>query len=494
MSIYNLSDVKRSTENALEARDIAGALDIVRNAVDIVINNQRSVGRTLASKDLDEMCRSIATSYLKNGDFRASSKSTVGTVILATELAKAGGHVELIKDYIRSGEFPKPITLVLTDCFDRIDDVLSTEFSQRFDISVVAVKATDNKQRLDLLTGHLREISPQKILLVTHNQDSVAIVAALVHTASQIFFIHHADHHLCLGVTCEEFTHVDVAQFAYCNCRNSLKNHHNRYWPIVFQGDFSARSPVFELSAGLTTCAVGREEKFEAGGYAYDYYKIIPEIIYSTGGTHVHVGPLQQERLDGIYAHLARLGIDASRFYHVPWVESVATALIEYSVDMYLVSFPYGGAKSVVEAMAAGIPVIAHKNYRSLLTSSYYVAYPECYSWADTAELFELLKEITEDDLSRHSVMSRVFYEQNYTPAILNAAIKKTSGWAEHPTYLRSYFNDGLQAFLDEERLIDDKQETVDLRSELGRMHEEYAKVHTEYLHILEAYNALVNQ
>ncbi len=81
-------------------------------------------------------------------------------------------------------------------------------------------------------------------------------------------------------------------------------------------------------------------------------------------------------------------------------------------------------------------------------------------------ELFKLLKEVTEDDLSRHSVMSRVFYEQNYTPAILSAAIKKTSGWADHQPDLRSYFSDGLQAFLDEERLIDDKQETLDLRNE----------------------------
>ncbi len=494
MSIYNLSEVKRSTEDALEARDMAGALDIVRNSVDIVINNQRSVARTLASKELDDMCRNIATSYLKNDDFRASSKSTVGTVILATELAKAGGHVELIKDYIQSGEFPQPITLVLTDCFDRIDDVLSTEFSQRFDVSVVAVKSKDSRQRLDLLTEHLREISPQKILLVTHNQDSVAIVAALIHAAPEMFFIHHADHHLCLGVTCEEFIHIDVAQFAYCNCRNSLKNCKNRYWPIVFQENVPSRSPVFELSAGLTTCAVGREEKFEAGGYAFDYFKIIPEILNSTGGTHIHIGPLKKKRLDEIHARLAELGIDASRFHHVPWVASVATALTDYSVDMYLVSFPYGGAKSAIEAMAAGIPVLVHKNYRSLLTSSYFVAYPQCYAWADTAELFKLLKEITEDDLARHSVMSRVFYEQNYTPAILSATIKKTSGWSEHQLDLRSYFSDGLQAFLDEERLIDDKQKTVDLRSELSRMHEEYAKVHTEYLRILEAYNALVNQ
>ncbi|WP_323690105.1 hypothetical protein [Rhizobium sp. AN95] len=466
MSIYNLGNVKRCTEEALEASDTARALDIVRNAVDVVINNQRSVARTLASKDLDEMCRNIAAYHRKNEDLGSSSESTVGTVILATELAKAGGHVELIKDYIRSGEFPAPITLVLTDCFDRIDDVLSNEFSQTFGISVVTVKAKDSKQRVDLLTRRLKELCPQKMLLITHNQDSVMIVAALIHTAPEMFFIHHADHHLCLGVTCEEFIHVDVAQFAYCNCRNSLKNHDNRYWPIVFQGHCSARSPVFELSAGLTTCAVGREEKFEAGGYTYDYFKIIPEILHSTGGTHIHVGPLQQERLEEIHARLAQLGIDASRFYHVPWVASVATALTEYSVDMYLVSFPYGGAKSVIEAMAAGIPVLAHKNYRSLLTSSYFVAYPECYSWANTAELFKLLKEVTEDDLSRHSVMSRVFYEQNYTPAILSAAIKKTSGWADHQPDLRSYFSDGLQAFLDEERLIDDKQETLDLRNE----------------------------
>ncbi len=493
MTFYNIGELKQRVHTVLLAGDTCLALDLVRDAVDTVINNKRSVAKILASRDLDCLCADITKHWRENKAETVPCKNVEGTVILATELALAGGHVELIKDYIRCGEFPKPVTLVLSDCFDRANSDLSAKFSQALDTRVVTIRGQNSGHRLEELDRTLHELSPRKILLVNHNQDSVAIVAALAQSEPEVFFIHHADHHLCLGVTREEFIHVDVAQYAYCNCRDRLKNSQNRYWPIILQGKFSARSPGFDLSKGLTTCAVGRSEKFEAGEYSYDYFKIIPEVLAATGGSHVHIGPLDDNRLEGIRAQLTDLGVDAASFRHVPWVSSVADAMIDYSVDVYMVSFPYGGAKSAIEAMATGIPVLVHKNYRSILTSSYFVVYDDAYAWGNPDELISLLKSVSADDLYRHSRQSRDFYEKNYTLEILNSAIRKREGWESESPNFKSYYVDGLQAYLDEERLIDEQSGASTVKVELSRMYEEYSKIHTEYLSILDAYNRLLS-
>ena len=73
------------------------------------------------------------------------------------------------------------------------------------------------------------------------------------------------------------------------------------------------------------------------------------------------------------------------RFVHVGRVSHLASALSELAPSVYIDSYPIGGGKAIVEAMAAGLPICAATHDPSLDSSSF--CYPECFRWTHPAEV-----------------------------------------------------------------------------------------------------------
>lgn len=452
----SLDEVEQSVHRCIEDKDLDGALDAIKDAVDSIINNQRSVARVYASRRLDGLCELVAQAARHAPHIGAGKhQQDGGTVIMATELAAAGGHVEVIRDLVRLGSTPAPVKLFLTDNFQRIDESAQQGYAASMGVPVGIAKKDGSGARMRETLAYLTAQRPHTVVLLVHNQDSAGIVAALACHAKRVIFVHHGDHHLSLGVTCPSFEHVDLSNFAFFNCRHTLGLAHNRFWPLTLASEKALRHDGTFLREGhAVTCCVGRPEKFDDPSYQHQYMDLIGLMLKSTGGRHVHIGPLNDEQLQRMQRSLQAHGIKDSRLTHVPWVSSVSRALIEHGVDLYMTSFPYGGGKAQVEAMATGLPVLVHKNYRSRFLSGIDIGYPGTMAWADAVELQDILSNLTVELMREHAAVARAHFERHHSEEALARAMHAESTSDADVPPLAQVHDDGLQAFLDAERLL----------------------------------------
>jgi len=206
-------------------------------------------------------------------------------------------------------------------------------------------------------------------------------------------------------------------------------------------------------------------------------------ILASTGGSHIHIGSLNTQQLVRLNESLLKHGINASRFKHITWVESVSLALIEQGVHLYIASFPYGGGKSQIEAMAAGVPTIIHQNYRSRVLCGIDLGYPGVFTWRNERELLAVLQNLNPSLLQHHSLCARQHFERYHSEDKFVDAIKSPTTDETSVNPLASVYSDGLQAFLDEEAdLIGTPllAENIKLTQLLQQQTAEAARLHTQ--------------
>jgi hypothetical protein len=452
----SLDEIEQEVDGHLRDRRVGGALDAIRDAVDTVINHPRSVARVYASFRLDRLCERVALAVPEIMPAPVSHTGQGGgTVIVATELAAAGGHVEVIKDLIRLGDIPQPIDLFLTNNFERIDASTQQGHAALIGVPLGIAAGQGSGERLDSTMAFLRERRPDTLVLLVHNQDATGIVAGLACGARKVVFVHHGDHHLSLGVTCPSMVHVDLSNFAFCNCRQALGLTNNVFWPLTLSSTKAHRhGGAFMAEGHAVTCCVGRPEKFDDPRYRYQYLDLLGPMLRATGGRHLHIGQLSAGQLERIGQSLASHGVDGSRFTHLPWVDSVSRALIEQGVDLYMTSFPYGGGKAQVEAMATGLPVLIHQNYRSRFLSGIDLGYPGVLTWRDDKELGRVLQALTPELLSSHGQAARAHFERHHSEAALRRAMRASATSEQDVPALAVVHEDGLQAFLEDEDLF----------------------------------------
>ena len=169
----------------------------------------------------------------------------------------------------------------------------------------------------------------------------------------------------------------------------------------------------------LLSCTVGGRNKIEPD-YPYPYREIIPEFLRRTRGTHLHIGSLSGRTVNAIRRQLCSLGIPPERFEIATRVRDVWAKLVDRGVDVYLCSFPYGGARAGIEAMGAGIPIIAHVHCRSDFLGAADATYPGSFRWRTPAELWDIVAELSPDVLARHARLSRTHYETFHREDILS--------------------------------------------------------------------------
>jgi hypothetical protein len=302
---------------------------------------------------------------------------------------------------------------------------------------------------LTWLKDRLSALAPRTTRLVLHPFDSVAIAAVQPELTGELVFLHNADHNLTLGVTLAHALHVDFHAKGFYNCREREGVRNNVMWPLTAT-DLGPRSPSY-AGAPIRTCTCGGVEKFspqftrDLVPYPFRYEALAPLIPATTGGAHVHIGPLSDEALAAIGEGLDTLGVSRDRFFHVPSVPNLWEALKTLEIDLYVGSFPLGGGRATVEAMGAGLPICIHSNYRSIMLSVEMEIYEGAIVWRTPEDLVRCLSGLTPEVLERHSRAARGYYEQHHRPALLQAAL---NGQVETPPRPR-HTEDRLQAYLD---------------------------------------------
>lgn len=433
---------------ATDKGDMALALRSIQSFVwHAALSRESAAGQVFSSRAIDDLCQTIgAREPVPVGAERR------GVVYIVTELQLTGGHTRVVADVMKADEATarsgEPVTILVTNLVGQHNPAAAGLFAQ-FGARIETPPPGDHAVVLRWLKDRLSALSPRVTRLALHPFDSVAIAAVQPGLTGELVFLHNADHNLALGVTLDHSLHVDFHAKGYYQCREREGVRNNVMWPLTAE-DLGPRSLTY-AGTPIRTCTCGGIEKFDPQftrdlvPYPFRYEQLAPLIPATTGGVHVHIGPLPEAILATIGEGLDRLGVARDRFVHIPFAPSLWQALKDQEIDLYVSSFPLGGGRACAEAMGAGLPMCIHSNYRSLFLSTENETYEEAFIWRTPEDLVRCLSGLTPEVLERNSRAARDYYERNLHPSRLQAAL---AGDVETPPRPRQT-EDWFQAYLD---------------------------------------------
>lgn len=444
------SSYRLAVKAAIERGDFADALIDLALKAEQVKNEPLATGRIFGSRTLDELCTLLGRRYMQSLELAAAADaaSEPTTVYVCTETYGTGGHARVIADLIRADRSRRH-HVVFTNLWER-ERLFTAEFD-RLGARVTILPKALPLEKLRQLLILLHTMDGARLMLFNHHQDSIAVAGVAAVPQADRFFIHHCDYQFCLGPFLPDTRHVDLHAIGYQRCRQHVGIRDSLYWPLTCDADGGTHSQSFMSSGSLTTCCCGSENKF-VGPYPIDYFECMAERLGTIPGKHVHMGPIGTDRLQRLRQSLATRGISPDRFVHLPHVPNLRQALLDHKVDIYLVSFPFGGGRAVIEAMAAGVPVVGHLHHRDKILSGPDFLPAESPLWTDVPELLTILAAMTPDRLRLLSGAALQRFDRHHHPRLLAACVPAGSG-LEPPAETCNDV-DPLQTFLFEKAFL----------------------------------------
>lgn len=331
-------------------------LAAVQSAWQTAVKDPRLGRRGVGVPEADSLLRTFAAELPVLAGSRNEGNDGPN-LFLATQIYKDGGHTGLIGDMVRA--ITGPARLLITNAhghhpkkpgpahLDRID---------RLAADMIVLRGESTVEKFQELLAWLREIRPRRIFLFHHPDDALPVLGALASGASSLTLIHHADAVPSLGLHLPEVILIDL---------NPTAAAFSRAWGLspallpMTVPDPGSRPRGFLARGRPVTATCARSHKLRSED-PICYVHAIPEILSTTGGWHVHIGTLEEDMLNAVRDGLQTHGIPPERLIYHELVPSLARALHEHDVDVYLSSFPIDGARTNVEVASAGIPYLAH--------------------------------------------------------------------------------------------------------------------------------------
>jgi glycosyltransferase involved in cell wall biosynthesis len=169
--------------------------------------------------------------------------------------------------------------------------------------------------------------------------------------------------------------------------------------------------------------ASGAARFYKLGGPGEDsYIGTVVRLLEATGGRHFHIGPVPASARASIKKRLAKAGLDEDRFVFLGWVDSVAEAMLDNDVDVFLEPFPTVSYKLTLDLYSAGIPVMSRTGLGRMGTVDF--TYPGSLTWSTGAELSETLRTIDADVLRKHSELSLEYFDQHHNYERVHEALR----------------------------------------------------------------------
>lgn len=454
------------------------ALNDITNFIKKIVFSPYAIAVILDCKELDELCILIGeTVSLEQGLQKKTSFKKNYILYIASELYKYGGHTAVIEDFIHIQPNKHHVILINFIVSDELKKNIINRFN-KYKVTIIWSYHANLFDRLLWLQKTIIELNPERIYLFNHHHDAVAIAACNSYIVNNLYYYHHCDHNIALGIHLPHAVHIDPHSFGYFNCRKNLNVTNNVFWPLAIPEQNKIHDGTFFKQKTLITCSSGSQNKF-LSAYYYSYQNIIVEILKITQGKHIHIGILSSEYLKNIYKNLESNNISRNHFIYVPHVTSLWLAAIEYEIDLYLVSFPLGGGRACIEMMGAGIPLVFHKNNRSDLLNGLFLAYEEAFFWEQPEELYSYLKRINTAVLKKDSLKAKKHYEKNYKIMILKNLIED-SYWkySTHPISTKPNLDyDIIQIILDYENKINALSQKIFIYEEQLKTYSTVAKI-----------------
>jgi hypothetical protein len=252
-----------------------------------------------------------------------------------------------------------------------------------------------------------------------HPNDPIAIALMQPGIARRRLMIHHADFSFALGRSLEGTVHVALGRH--------FQDFARQEWGLeTVLLRLTCGDPHVPMPAGwardrtFLTVTSGNSHKFDLNR-ELSYLDVLTERFAARDGEHVHIGSLSAEQRLRIDDHLDKLSC-RERFVNIEHVSHLASALSELAPSLYIDSYPIGGGKAIVEAMAAGLPICAGSHDPNLDSSSF--CYPECFRWTRLVQLRKIFGILDPPTVERHAALSRRYFERNHSPAIFKRRLQ----------------------------------------------------------------------
>lgn len=449
--VHSAARLRESIDTQIARGNLDLALRLVHRAVDQVNCEPINTARIFGSKLLDNLCQEIGAIHWRRirsqPKFSANPSNTV-VVYVASRLHASGGHNAVLADMIRLSP-PAQSVILLTGAAGPTNlAAISHHFEGIAGLSFEFAPRGTHLEKLDWLQRKFLALAPETVWLFNHHQDSVAVAAVQPEAGYRLRYYHHGDHHLCLGVHLDYAEHIDMNPVGFHNCRDSLGISDNRYLPLTVK---DRGAPPVSLNhiigTGLVTCTAAGFNKL-SHPYFIRYADVVPELLRVTGGRHIHIGPLGQLTLYRIRRGLRKLGLPETSFEYIPFVRSVWQALHDHQVNLYVASFPYGGARTLIEAMGAGVAIAVHLHTSSRLLSTFDMAFESALLWRTPQELYNHVQRLDIETLKLLGQAGRMKYEECYREEVVVKALAGR-GQPLPPPLLSGFTPDELQQALD---------------------------------------------
>ncbi len=406
-----LAELERSAASMIS--DPAAALELITREAHAIWVETEKDAKIGGSVLLDGLCltigRDVPPDRRRSGPRHPGIDETV--VYVVTDLYEAGGHTRLLEDLIRARPDAEHVLLWAGEN----DAADNAELASILRVRGATIHRLPGSAYERMLRGIalLDVYRPDVLVHLGHPNDPVPVALMQPRDGCKRVVIHHADYCFALGRSIPGATHVSLT----------------RQFTVLAEERWNLKTAFLEMSCldpedasprdcGFVTASSGAAHKFELAGTP-SYLDVLRERFMRREGTHVHFGTLHGDQLDRIYRMLEEIGA-VERFAYVEFVPLLASAIREAGVRVFIDSVPKAGAKTLVEAMAAGATV-CFSGHDPLRDGSCF-AYDGAFIWKDAAELGDFLERADESTLNEGSRLAREHFERHHAPAVFASA------------------------------------------------------------------------
>lgn len=411
------AEVEQQAQALLERGQYNLALGALTASVDALMKRPELIGRALFLPGYDQIVEDLGEAIGRETLAAPVDADPGGcTLIVASETYATGGHTRVIEDMARHCDRP---AIVITDLFGRLNKAnpgVDCLYQRAGGAPVSLLPGASLLDKVINLQRWVALLRPRHVFLLGHHQDPVPY-AALASSRLRVpcSFIHHTDHHPALGATMQRFRHVDLTDHLARICGEALC-HPSPVLPlhVADQGCKPHRGRSLHEASVVTS---GGTHKFTREG-ALPYRDIVRVACQTLGGAYHHIGPLPEDWVAEVRAHLVTHGLDPQRFvYHGP-VPSLWGSLLAIDADVYLTSAPSGGGRAAIEAQGCGYPMVCHRHEQAsdrpvFVTDIFHALAP---MWSRLEELPAALTLAVADG-AQHAASARAYYAQHYSEA-----------------------------------------------------------------------------
>lgn len=371
--------------------------------------------KSLGDKKLDDICRQIGIEFTLNLKNTKTNKLTneIYDFYLVSNILSSGGHSNIIFDLVKANTLLKKKSIVfISDIFRNTDKKLTDILKKKYKAKVIFLDGDTYFDQIKFFLKFSNQFFIDNVWLIYNHSD--VVLNTCVNCLPQnlnIYFIHHTDSSLSLGYYLPNVIHVDIIKGTFQLCS---KYHKNSYLSLT--SSFISHKNNIKInfrSNHFRSLTIARYNKI--------FYPVKPSyaitilnLIKLTDGTHTHVG-----NLPAFYVYLIKLFllinfINPSRFRYIANVR-VDILFKDNSFDFYFNSFPFSGAKTLVDVMNFKLPIFYYKNIKNSIVDGKSIIYRDAFGWKNLNDLKVLISKLDQKLLYRHSKKSYQHYLNNYS-------------------------------------------------------------------------------